>query len=62
MKKEEIYCPFCARVVLYHDVHSTINMNYRCGCGRYFEYNPRKKQLKLINKPERLTSSGARFY
>lgn len=40
----------------------TINMTIRCGCGRFFNVNPLKMSATEIKKPERLSSSGDRFY
>lgn len=62
MKKGEIYCPECARVIYIYDGKHKSEVNLLCKCGRTYRFDPCKDKIKLINKPERTTSSGARFW
>lgn len=39
-----------------------MNVTVRCECGRYYEIIALHKFAKQIEKPERMTSSGARFH
>lgn len=61
MRKKEIFCPRCARVIYEYDGKHTSCVNLHCGCGRYFRFNPKREELTEVNKPVRNTSSGVRF-
>lgn len=61
MKRETLYCPMCARDLYDWDGKSTIGIEKRCECGRFFFINPTKNIVKEIKKPDRTSSSGMRF-
>ena len=61
--RRTIYCPQCARE-LYEvkDDRQTIEIITHCKCGRYFKVDPRLRRATQIEKPARMSSSGATFY
>lgn len=62
MKKIEIECPMCGRVVLNYDGHGTMELNVACRCGQHFKFKPEIMRLIKVDRPERKTASGTRFY
>ena len=62
MKKIEIMCSSCGRVVLRYDGRGTMDLDVACACGRHFKFKPEIMKLIKIDRPERKTASGTRFY
>lgn len=62
MRRENIYCPECARLIYKYDGKSTMDIDLRCECGRYYNFNPQRHEVIQIKRPERTTASGVRFY
>lgn len=62
MRKQIIYCPKCARHLYTYNGKTTMDVDVRCECGRYYNYDPQRNMLKQIARPERTSAAGARFY
>lgn len=63
MSKKTILCPKCHRKVGYADTQTTMTLEYVCHhCSKAVRYIGETAEVKIAEKPERTTSSGARFY
>ena len=62
MRKKEIYCPECLRIIYLYDGKHESSVNLHCECGRFFKFEPKGCKLTEISKPSRNTSSGVRFW
>lgn len=62
MSKDIIYCPKCARELCRVAEKQTISFNTGCKCGLYYRINPVYRTATPIDKPNKVTSSGATFY
>lgn len=63
MAKRKIYCPECAGEIYNYDGFSTTEVMLKCKhCRKYLKFNPAWNTVKVIEKPEIKTSSGARFW
>ena len=62
MKRKIIYCPECAREIYRYDGKHETEITKRCLCGRYVKYCPATDRTVIINRPERQTASGVRFW
>ena len=63
MSKKIILCPKCRRKVGNADARTTMTLEYVChNCGKAVRYIGETGEVKPCDKPERTTSSGARFY
>ena len=59
--KNIIYCPECARQIYIWDGKSTMSIEVGCKCGKFLRFTP-NKEVKVIKRPERNSSSGVRFF
>ena len=58
-----IYCPKCGRRVATWDGRSKNNVSAKCSkCRKLVVYDTEIKEVKLIEVPPRIASSGMRFY
>ena len=58
-----IYCPKCVRKVATWDGWSTNNISVKCKkCNKLVVYNVENKKAEIKEIPQRITSSGMRFY
>ena len=58
-----IYCPKCGRKVATWDGRSKNNVSAKCSkCRKLVVYDTEIKEVKLIEVPPRIASSGMRFY
>ena len=58
-----IYCPKCGRKVATWDGRSTINISAKCKkCSKLVVYDVENEKSEIKAIPQRLTSSGMRFY
>ena len=62
LRRNIIYCPNCARELYEPGTKQTMKVTIRCGCGFFYEIDPVRKQAIRVDRPERRTSSGDRFY
>lgn len=62
-EKLNIYCPRCRRKCHTHDGRGTLYVQKKCNnCNKLVVYNPKTKETMLKPLPERVCSSGMRFY
>lgn len=60
---EIIYCPKCGRKVAKWDKKSTIPIHVNCDkCQKRVVFNPETGEVKIKDIPERIFSSGVRYY
>lgn len=58
-----IYCPRCGRKVTTWDGRSTNNISVKCKkCNKLVIYDVENEKSEIKAIPQRLTSSGMRFY
>jgi ribosomal protein S27E len=58
-----IYCPCCKRKVAVYNTKATIAIDVKCKrCNKLVIYIPKTKETLVRPLPERVTSSGLRFY
>ena len=58
-----IYCPKCGRKVATWDGRSKNNVLSKCSkCRKLVVYDTEIKEVKLMEVPPRIASSGMRFY
>ena len=58
-----IYCPKCGRKVATWDGRSKNNVSAKCSkCKKLVVYDTEIKEVKLVDVPPRIASSGMRFY
>lgn len=63
MRRKKIYCPECFELLFEYDGKSEIENTRKCSnCKGYFVYKPKKDKVIKLDKPERCTASGTRFY
>jgi uncharacterized Fe-S cluster protein YjdI len=56
-------CTNCGETIFVYDGRQTIPVIRRCpNCNRFMRFYPETCHVEEINKIERTTSSGARFY
>ena len=58
-----IYCPKCGRKVATCDGRSTINISVKCNkCNKLAVCDIENEKAEIKEIPQRVTSSGMRFY
>lgn len=58
-----IYCPICGRKVAAWDGRSTNNISVKCKkCNKLVVYDVENEKTQIKEIPQRITSSGMRFY
>ena len=58
-----IYCPNCGRKVGTYDGRSTSNISVKCKkCNKLIVYDVKNEKAEIKEIPQRVTSSGMRFY
>ena len=58
-----IYCPRCGRKVTTWDGRSTMNISAKCKkCNKLVVYDVENEKTEIKAIPQRVTSSGTRFY
>lgn len=63
MNRKDIMCRRCGIRVMSYDGKSKTPIITKCtGCGRYLRFNPLSQVTIFVEKPERQSSSGMRFY
>lgn len=58
-----INCPKCGKEIYKHDERGTMEIDLICvDCRKLVKYNPVMNTTRIIEIPERNSSSGVRFY